>query len=152
MSIFGTAPGTVSKVMEIPGMSLPAIIKVPGLDPTTLAITSAGFSQDANVQFMHALRQHIYVYSFGERMGSIEIHGVSFYRSCSTGVTSGIKSLFNFYKFNSVSIRSTPLTISLGSEGVQGFLKGIRSTFDDPGQGVVGFMLVLSSMPEMWNT
>jgi hypothetical protein len=150
MTIFGTAPGTASKGFVIPGMSMPAIISIPGFPNTSVAITSIGFSQDANVQFMHSLRRIIYIYSFGERMGTVEINGVAFYRPCD-GET-GLKALFNFYKNNSVSIRSTPVSFSVAGEGLSGFVRGIRSTFSDSQAGVIGYSIVMASMPEMWGT
>jgi len=153
MAIFGTAPGTGSRVYTIPGASTPAVINVPGLTrSSTLAITSVGFGQDANVQFMQSLRKMIYVYSFGERMGTVEISGVAFYRLCDPVVIgqTGIKAILNYYKDNSVSRRSDPLTVTLGQEKISGFLRSIRSTFQDPARGVIGFTLILSTMPEMW--
>ena len=150
MAIFGTAPGTVSNVLSIPGATTPAAISVPGLTGSaTLAITSVGFSSDANVQFMHTMGQMVYVYTFGERMGVVEINGVTFYRPCN-GKNAGIQNVINFYKANSVSVKPGLTSVSIGSIGVRGFLRSVRSTFSDVEKGVLGYSLVLSTLPIMW--
>jgi hypothetical protein len=151
MALFGTAIGTSGKATVIPGASTPAVISVAGLTSLGLAIVGVGFGQDANVQFMHALGKKVYVYAFGERMGTLEINGVAFYRPCS-GLSSSILEVLEFYKANSVSNRKTPLSVTIGGEGLTGFVKGVRTTFSDPTSGVVGFTIIMASMPEMWGT
>ena len=101
---------------------------------------------------MHALRRKIYIYSFGERMGDVQVSGVAFYRLCNTVSTggTGIKHIMDYYKSNSVSIRSQPVSVTLGGEAIQGFVKGIRTTFADASKGVIGFTIVLASLPELW--
>ena len=149
MAIFGTAPGTVSNVLSIPGATTPATIGIAGLTGSnTLAITSVGFSSDANVQFMHTLGQLVYVYVFGERMGVVEVNGVTFYRPCG-GNNAGIQNVINFYKSNSVSVKAGLTSVSMGSVGVRGFLRSVRSTFSDAEKGVLGFSLILSTLPSM---
>lgn len=147
--IFGTAPGTVSKVYVIPGASVPASISVPGFPRDSLAITSVGFSQDANAQFMKALRGLIYVYSFGERVGTVDINGVAFITLCG-GQRSGLVGLMSFYAGNSISVRGFPLTISMAGVGVTGFVRAIRTTFSDTQLGIVGFTMSMASLPIMW--
>ena len=151
--IFGTTPGTVGKAFAIAGASVPAIISVPGFPSGTVAITSAGLSQDANVQFMTALSKVIYIYSFGERMGTVDINGVAFVITCPTGgvtTVSGLVSLMSFYKANSVSTRAYPLTVSLGGVAVSGFVKSVRTTFSDSQLGLTGFTLSMATLPGLW--
>ena len=152
--IFGTAPGTASKVFTIPQMSVPAVINIPGFPTSAVAITAAGFSQDASVQFMTTLRRVIYVYSFGERMGTVEISGVAFYNLCSSpgGKGNGLTGVMNFYRLNSVSTRAYPLSITLSGTGVSGFVRSIRTTFTDAQHGLVGFSLLMSTLPNMWGS
>ena len=149
MSIFATAPGTVGQVLTVSGQTLPALVSIAGLRTVSgIAITSIGFSQDANVQFMNTLAKRVYIYVFGERMGVVEINGVTFYRPCSG--PAGISALFDFYKNNTVSNKSEPTVVTLSDTTIRGFLRGIRSTFSDPEKGVIGFSLLLSTMPVMW--
>lgn len=139
-------------MVAVTGMMTPALISVPGLPMSNLAITSVGFSMDANVQFMHALSSSIYVYSFGERMGVVEINGVVFYRMCgSTSSSSGILGLLNFYAYNSAGYRSYPLSVTVGGAALKGYLTGIRSTFSDSERGMTGFMLRLSTTPMLYS-
>ena len=149
MAIFGTAPGTVGKVMTIPGQTLPAIIRVPGLSGVEgVAITSIGFNQSANVQFMHSLSNLIYVYSFGERMGSMEVNGITFYRPCSGRC--GIGNILGFYQQNSVSIKSALTSVTIADNNIRGFVQGMRSLFSDPDKGVLGFSISLATIPGLW--
>lgn len=147
--IFGVAPGTASKVAVLAGLSVPVVISVPGFPTYAVAITSAGFSQDANVQFMNTLKRVIYVYAFGERMGTTEINGVAFYSVCGSN-SSGLPGLMNFYRGNSVSTRSFPLTITLAKASVSGYVRGIRTTFTDTQHGLVGFSMSMATLPNMW--
>ena len=148
MAIFGTAPGTVGKVMSIPGATTPALISIPGLTGTrVVAVTSVGFSQDANAQFMHTLGERVYVYVFGERMGVVEVNGVTFYRPCEG--KGGIGNVIDFYKNNTVSVKATLTSVTVGDVAIRGFLRGVRSTFSDGQNGVLGFSLILSTLPVM---
>lgn len=148
--IFGTAPGTAN-VFTIPQLALPSVISIPGFPTSSVAITSIGFSQGANVQFMHTLQNLIYVYSFGERMGNVEINGVAFYKMCNQAAgDNGLIGLLNFYRVNSVSTRQFPLSITLASRGIRGFVTSIRSTFSDTQLGLLGFTVTMSSLPDLW--
>jgi len=150
--IFGTAPGTASKVYTLSGQSVPAVINVPGFPAYAVAIQSVGFSQDASVQFMTTLRRVIYVYSFGERMGTVDINGVAFYNLCSSpgGLGNGLTGIMKFYSNNSVSTKDSPLAITLAGVGVSGFVRGIRTTFTDNQHGLVGFSVSMATLPSMW--
>jgi hypothetical protein len=150
MSVFGTTPGVGKETFEIPGMALPSLIDVQGLPSSTVLITSAGFAQNANVQFMQSLSRLIYVYSFGEQMGTVQISGIALWKECSGAVGTGIKEIMRYYQNNSVSARRSPVTITLVQERVDGFLRGVRTTFDDPTRGMTGFQLVFATMPDMW--
>jgi hypothetical protein len=144
--IYGTSTGKAG-VFSLPG--LPAVIHLEGFSSgLTSALLSVGFSQNANVQFMHSLQGVIYVYSFGERMGTIEVNGVSFIRPCS-GVM-GLGQAFSYYKTNSVSRRDTPITVSVGTAHISGFVVGINSTFSDSQNGMMGFSIQIASLPIMW--
>ena len=150
--IFGTAPGTASQVYTLPGLSVPAVINVPGFPTSAVAITSVGFSQQASVQFMHTLRRLVYIYSFGERMGNVEINGVAFYNMCTSpgGKNNGVVGIMQFYTNNSVSNRAFPLSITMASAGLSGFVQSIRSTFSDTQHGLLGFTISMASLPSLW--
>lgn len=145
MATFGTALGTVGAVGAIPGGGTPAIMHIGGVG-NSIVLTSVGFSLDANVQFMHSLRNVVYVYSFGERMGVIEINGIIFYRPCG-GVTAGMGGALGFYRANSVAAKSSPVSITIANASFRGFVRGIRSTFSDPEKGIIGVSIVVATLP-----
>lgn len=147
--IFGMAPGTAA-LFTIPKLSIPAVINLEGFASSAVAITSLGFSQEANVQFMHTLRNLIYIYSFGERMGQIEVNGVAFYNVCNQGKSNGITDVLRYYAANSVSRRSASLVVNMAGSSVRGYLRAVRSSFSDSQLGLVGFSLIVASLPDMW--
>ena len=131
------------------------LIKVGGFTPSFVAVTSVGFSQDSATQFMQSLKRVVYVYTFGERMGTIEVSGVVFLRPCTTNpfalANTGVDEIFDFYKEFTVSNRSEPVAITLGrGNRMQGFLRGLRSTFQRPESGMIGFTLIFASLPDLW--
>lgn len=150
MPIFGVAAGTAGVITSVPRDTLPAVVSIAGFKSAHVAITGVGFGQDANAQFVHSLARKIYIYAFGERMGNIEVSGVAFYRPCGGADASSIVSVLRYYVQNSVSVKNTPTSVSLAGANIAGFVRGIRTTFSDPSRGVIGFTIVMASMPEMW--
>jgi hypothetical protein len=134
------------------------LISVQGFVPFYAAVTSVGFSQDAGVQFLQSLARVVHVYSFGERMGRIMIHGVAFMRPCAQSknpfgvLSTGINEVFRFYRENSVTNRNRPIGITLGQGNtLQGFLISVQSSFQAPEEGRIGFVMTFASLPDLWN-
>jgi hypothetical protein len=161
--LFGTKPG-VGKgfVVNFEGSGvMPALIQLPQVEnstfgdvwKSTVILTSAGLNQQANVQYMHTLKEHIYVYSFGQRMGAMEISGMMLWDSCDANSKSGLWAIMKFYKSWNVGQQLTPVTMILGSKGsvnVSGFFYNMSTTFTDPEKGLIGFRMHFSTLPDLW--
>ena len=163
--LFGTKPGTGKGYIvnfDDSGVT-PALIQLPQVEnssfgdtwKSTVILTSAGLNQQANVQYMHTLREHIYIYSFGQRMGAMQINGVLLWDTCdgSANAKSGLWAIMKFYKSWNVGTQLTPVTIILGAKGsvnVSGFLDNMATTFSDPEKGLTGFRMHFSTLPTLW--
>ena len=161
--LFGTKPGTGAGYMvtfDDAGV-MPALIQLPQVEnssfgdawKSTVILTSAGLGQQANVQYMHTLKEHIYVYSFGQRMGALELNGIMLWNSCNTNTQSGLWAVMKFYKAFNVGQQLTPVTVILGatsSVNVSGFLDNMSTTYSDPDKGLIGFRMHFSTLPELW--
>ena len=91
------------------------------------------WSQEASVQFMHSLRDKVFVYAFGERLTLLTVTGIAG-MTCKTS-RHGLKWVDGFYKAYTVSNRETPifLTINCGSSFItlRGFLVGFDSAVEN---------------------
>jgi len=144
MSLFGDNEG---KIVTLGNTGMPALINLSGVTGVNkVLVMGMGFGQGANVQFMHTLKDAIYVYAFGERMGQIKISGLLLFRSCGGG-GGGLPSIVNYYKSNSVSLNGRPLRISLSTQVLKGFLVGIEFGGLDPIMGTAQFSLIFASLP-----
>lgn len=143
-SIFGDNEGKLVAMAVTGGM--PAVVRLAGFSGSPLLIMSVGFGQQANVQFMHTLRDVIYIYAFGERMGTVKVSGLLIFRACSGGSTP-VKDLIGYYKTNSVSLNGSPISISVGGEALKGFLMSVEFGGFDQVLGTATFSLTFASLP-----
>lgn len=83
INIFTTQPG---KVIAVDGNAVPIGFAVDGdvnlFNDLKAIVTSIGVQNQGGFQFMHALREFIYVYVFTERVGEIIVNGLAFPASC----------------------------------------------------------------------
>lgn len=76
------------------------------LGPTKLSFPVTGFALEVggNYQFLHTVNDFIYFYSFGDRVGELNVTGMAFIRkSCNTGAGFGateVPSYFNPFNYN----------------------------------------------------
>src|SRR5688572_9091037 len=82
-NIFSAGAG---KVIAIEQDAIPIAFAVDGSQRTfndlKAIVTSVGYQGQGGFQFMHALREFVYVYVFTERVGEIVINGLAFPASC----------------------------------------------------------------------
>lgn len=138
MNLFSDGPG---RVTLIPDAGFPLAVRPqnwPGAQAAKAVITQFSMSAAANVQFLHTLRNFIYVYVFGERLSEMTMGGVAFSNDCTPGAEVGIESLWDYYRQNRVSSAGTPVSIAIGSRlSFDGFLTGFQATAQDPQSGLV---------------
>ncbi len=151
MHIFTGVAGSV-QALDVPG-GMPAMLKVGGFPSGLVIITGFGFGQSANVQFLETLRNRIYVYPFGEKMGASKLSGMVFWSACSgASSSSGIHSVLSYYAENSVSKSRDTLRISLGGGSssasvLRAFILGVEVSARDPEKGFAFFDINLATLP-----
>ncbi len=136
----------------MPGESLP--LRVVGLGgfggfhEIRAIITQLGIRSQSNVQFLQTLRNFVYVYSFGERMGDIVIGGLAMPGDCAfTDPTSGLERVLSYYAGNRLSTQGDPVAIAIGANiTYAGFLIGFEANVNDPRFGLAQFSLAFKHL------
>lgn len=167
MDVFSSQPGSV---VAVPGDGVPMSLFLQnwsGYLPLKSIITGFEVQTQAGVQFMHSLRDFVYVYVFGERIASCTISGLSFAHSCdrvderaprlggAPGAADflpsfhGLEYALNYYNTNRVSTTGAPLTIVLGLNTVLfGFLIGASVGAQDAERRVASFSFSFRALPQ----
>lgn len=133
--------------------ALPAIVTVEQFTVSdVLLIQSIAYEQKTNQQFQTSLEKAVYIYVFGDQMGSVTVSGLAFVSGCS-GETSGLAGLVEYYKSKRASKRSTPVIFSVGDEvQASGFLTAlqVRSHSENPELSglVYGYSMTINTLPE----
>jgi hypothetical protein len=124
--------------------------------------TSVGIQGQGGFQFMHALREFIYVYVFTERIGEIVVNGLAFPAVCNFGPQgpqtgpqavcaqgiSGLERIMTWYECNRITTRAEPITITLGVDvSYTAFLVGIKADIVNPETGIAQFSLRFNYVP-----
>lgn len=156
--IFGNDPG-LAGAYAVPG--LPANLMVQGWNSLNgvpkifkTALTGYSFGGTGGYQFLHTLRDVIYIYVFGERIGQLQLTGVAFMGLCSQPQdTSGLDDLYNFYNENRLSVSGIPVNVTFGIQtSVQAFLIGFNLGIVDSQSGLAQFTLMMTYPPQKVST
>jgi len=147
--LFITNAGKVGKIMV---GGLPAIVTVAGFSPTAAIITNVGVGQGANVQIQPSLAGSLYVYAFGDSMGSIRLGGMSFIaKVCSGGgggsQKDGIKELMEFYAANRVSRSLKHINVTIGATVFKGFLLKMQMQIQDAENRFFTWTMDIAAIP-----
>jgi hypothetical protein len=138
-----------------------------GLAPFNSIITRIGVSAAGNYQFLHTIGNDVYTYIFGDRMGDITLHGLSFSPGCPKPpgagfigprnlLPHGFESLFDWYSSNRIAAQETPATVTIGS-GVgggagattfKGFIIGCTGDVADSKTRTIQFQITISLLPD----
>jgi hypothetical protein len=149
MDIFKSQPGKVAAI-DSPGVPMSLFIEGwGGFFGFKSIITEFKVQAQGGVQFMHTLRDFIYVYVFGERISQMSISGISFFYDCGGGTCHGLEYVNQYYLANRVSERATPITTVLGcGTPFFGFLVGMTIDLNNPADLIGQFALDLRVIPE----
>ena len=161
-TLFVTHPG---QVVALPGEigKLPLSLFLddwPGYPAIKAIVTHVGVQSSGNYQFLHSLKEYIYVYVFGERIGDIAISGLIFSEACETenGIAdamapanagSGFEQLASYYLTHRIAHRGAPLTFIVGLTGqatYQGFLVSQKLEIIDPQSQLGQFTMYLKTL------
>ncbi len=129
-------------------------------------ITRIGLSAAGNYQFLHTIGNDVYVYVFGDRMGSIQIHGISFQGDCMASPGGGIPGLvptqtiptsankhgfellFEWYEMNRLAARLSPVTVTIGTSTIfKGFVTSLTGNVQDPMHRTIEYTLTIATIP-----
>jgi hypothetical protein len=150
MNFFSERTG---QVVLVPDVGFPLTVGLeawPGGVPMKSVITSASISSQGNYQFMHTLRNLIYVYVFGEKIGEINIGGISFPGICGDppGAKTGLEWVYKYYTKFRISQRGAPVALAIGvSLNFQAWLTGFRVETTDPQTGLAQFAMRFNFFP-----
>jgi len=137
-----------------------------GTGPFNTIITRIGVSSSGNYQFLHTIGNDVYVYVFGDRMGEVTLHGLSFAQDCNakpppsfvgppppTGNNvqgpHGFERLFGWYQDSRLAVNPNPVTVRLGFKTIfKGFMTGITGDVNDSMTRTIQFQLTISLLPD----
>jgi len=145
--LFACQRGVVAVMEGCDGV--PGKIMLRDFAPMATIITAPSIAQRTNVQFQTSLKESVYVYVFGDQMGSIIIAGVAFAEKCDSG-ESGLEEIFDYYRDFRASKRSEPIEVTFGfsKEAVSGFLTASEISSRDPSFLTLDFKFTINTLPE----
>ncbi len=148
-AIFTNEPGVAYVVPDPSVLPITFVFSGWGGGPYRNAITSGiSISSRGNYQFLHTLRNFIYVYVFGEQMGRITITGRTFMANCHFFNDSGISNTIEYYANYSISRTGTPVGIQIGYAAFYGFLVGAEVGIVDAESRLGKFAFTFESIPQ----
>jgi len=143
--LFVTQPGQVVAFQEVGALPLTIFLEGwPGYPSIRAAITQVTGQSMGNFQFLHTLREFIYVYVFGERIGEMMISGVAFSDTCNGGGMSGPEQIAAYYNQYRLSSYGQLVSIQIGLSGasrLRGFLTGFQMAAVDAEHQLTQFTL-----------
>lgn len=152
--IFSRNTGRVFMLNDAVAEGAISMGKVVGNSPITYTqhttiITRIGVAAAGNFQFLHTIGNDVYVYVFGDRMGQVDLHGISFAQSCgANGAEHGFEKLFQWYELNRISVRKEPVTVTIGvNKSFQGFVTALTGDAQDSQTRTINFQLTISLLP-----
>lgn len=152
--VIGNSIGKSKRIVLTQSQSIPALVRLEGFNTNaTVLLNAVGFGQMAGVQYMQTLKRSIYVYVFGERMGTVTVSGVVLWNPCEGSPGAGLQNVLNYYRSYTVSQRSTPISVTIGAtQAIRGYLDGVQTTFQSAESGQIGFQFKISTLPVMWGS
>jgi hypothetical protein len=113
-------------------------------------ITRIGMSVSGNYQFLHTIGQDVYVYVFGDRMGQITIHGLSFSQGCEDDGKHGFELLYDWYNAHRIANNKFPVTVTIGTKTTfRGFITALNGDVQDPLHRTIQFQLTVAVLPSL---
>jgi hypothetical protein len=149
--------GRPGAVIALDDPAVQCTTRLLGLDPDVTfgnqrsIITRMTVSQKVNVQFLHTLGDLIYVYVFGDRMGSICLSGLAFNCGCTkegTPPDGGAEQMLLWYRQNRASRRPNPVRVTVGRTNIEGFVVNFTEDVVDPSLNLVQWGVDLAALPE----
>jgi hypothetical protein len=150
--IFNNQPGVVVALKTDEGTPNPFRVAVDGfaIDGSQFGVivTELAIQLHGNYQFLHTLKDLIYVYSFGPRIGQIRLNGIAFAQLC--GGTLGLKQVIGYYEANCLDNRATPISLTIGTDTsgrFRGFLTELNFDVTRPESQLAQFGWQFHALP-----
>lgn len=141
--------GFVAVLSEVQGV--PGEIELEGLDkPPAFAaiIESPSYRQRTNQQFQTSLEDAVYIYVFGDQMGQLTLNGVAFSAICPNPNPNGLQQVMDYYDNFRASNRPDPVTVTIASHRIRGFITSLDIAPRDPELQLYNFSLGISALPK----
>lgn len=149
MLVFSRSPGAV---FRYDGQIAPISISIEGFGPSLrCALLSIGVGGEANAAITNSLKKTVYVYTMGEKPGTIELSGIVFpTQTCAIlrGRLTGFEKIRTYYQTYNVSANGAPVIVTIGKTVIEGFLMRWRCNISQPETGVGAFSLIMMTPPE----
>lgn len=147
-AIFSLRIGEVAS-LEM-GDAIPGRISVDGFQMDAAIIDDIRAEHATNQQFNTSLSGIVYMYVFGDQMGTVLISGKLFSAKCGGGGTSGLEQILAFYKTNRASIKTTPIKVKIGAETLSGFLTRLTTHASGAGEAsrIHDFTMHINTLPD----
>lgn len=116
-----------------------------GLSAGSLIVTGMTLEMSGNYQILHTVGSLIYFYSFGDRIGTLNVTGIGFVGACDEAKKFDIGATYQKYNaMKAVKKGGEAISVVLNSGGGQqiklwGFLTGFRADIADSQMGTVGY-------------
>lgn len=118
-------------------------------------ITRVALNQQCNFQMTHTMGNEIYVYVFGDRVGHLQISGLSMAHDCDGGgqnvrqANHGFELVLDWYRRYRLTSRRSPVQLTIGSATTfQAFVAGVTGDVVDPGSRLMQYDLQLVLLPD----
>ena len=140
-------------MLEQPGAAAGSILSVEdwtGFSDMKSIITRLQIAEAGNYQFLHTLGDRVYVYVFGDRIGELNISGLSFYDNCANGGNEkiGITKVVDYYRSHRIVKQAAPLKITLDGETTfEAFLIKMSGDVLNTAQRLWQFNLSMALLP-----
>lgn len=143
--LFGArGPGTVVRLTGGKAVSTGAI-SIEG-ETWPLVITGVGLSASTNVQFALSLKDTVYVYVLGDRMGAITINGMVFDTGCDGEQAEGLRGIMAKYEEQKASQKTTPSKIQIGGHATHAYLMSVEGRGDNSMPGIYNVTLSFAAL------
>ena len=165
-NLFASSAGKIV-AMESTGNAVPFTFSVDG-NPTLFntlkgIVTSVGYQAQSGFQFMHAMREFIYVYVFTERIGEIVVNGIvtpdycgfegaqgSQLGDCMITASTGLERLMQWYECNRITSRANTISIAFGNTiSYSTFLVSMKADIVNAETGIAQFSMRFNFVPNI---
>jgi len=139
------------RVAVLPNCGIPITVSMQCWKPGYVfraIITSVSVSNQGGFQFLHTLKNFIYLHTFNERIGEMNVSGITFAGGCDpANPRAGIESVLGYYDQLRTTRRYAPIQVVIGRLAFSAFLLGVRADIANADFGLGHFTFRLFYPP-----